>query len=904
MSDTGTSPDYCPNCIQFGFPLLLARYAVARADLEVRRPAPALQAPFGSGVQDIALPASEARYTLRLLRGGYVYTFNEARDEWRAWQLNDHGDLSPFDIRDSTPPPQNDDAPARCSRHGSAMMSKCIIVPDAQWGTTLWLAYSAAPWTAKVWRRHQTAGYRQRSMRRIDVAGWAASAAPQPHMVSLYQALEQVAEFHLVDSYPALPRTPGTSSLPRVNVLPGFHALEHSLSGHTQYSQLQVDLLRAQARLAARQHLPDHPLSVAPALVALDDPVGIIADLNQLAVARLLEWENEPERAEKRQSAAAITALREAIHHGAMEDELHRKRTSAMVGKGMLGVFGGRAASQELSRSMPLWTDDVFAVEDDEEVLRLGRKSWKKYREHLRGGDAYARWLKNTYAAEQAQFYQQHIAALDDAYIAWLSAAAFKQHMICNFDCTDSTSGVLYQEAVTAMLQDATSRGKVFEYVLESLENDDPLDPEAILLRAQVWNQDALITEWKEALAKTSSAPGARDWLVAANGLSNALKGLLDHPTAGKAAGMHQGAARLLEHLSGPVTRMVGDEIGRLVAADVGHLPARWQMGLLTAMAQSGSPHTQLVDLTGHTTPKRARKALAMTLASRAGLNAAQQASAAATAALEAANATMDGARFMFGMLALVDEDQLKLFKALNAKAVIPGAAIKGHLQRTLSVVDLHDAMRGTVSGLHRSSYGYGLAGLVMMSASLGHLNQQIMKTPVEGRGLLKANFAAGVAALVGDSAILLGEVGAKLPWLSKTLAEPMGRWMHNAGTRAAVIRAGGQILSSVAGMLLGALSIYEGARDFSLNMGYGIAMGALGAAIIAFSFLTLTGIGAPVAVLLMIATAVVTVVVAYFKPDEVERWLDKVMHFGMNGTGAFDSIEMQKVALTGLRSI
>ena len=900
MNDSAA--DYCPNCVTFGFPILLARYAVARTDAEVRRRAPPLQAPFGAGVQDIALPASDAQYTLRLLRGGYVYGFNETRDEWLAWQVNEHGDLSSFDIRDTSPPPQNDDAPASCSRHGSAMMSKCIVLPDAKWGTTLWLAFSAAPWTAKVWRRHQDAVYRQRSMRRIDMAGWVGSGNPQPHMASLYQTLDQVAEFHLVDTYSILPKTPDATNLPRMEVLPGAHALAHSLSGRVQYAQHQLDLLRVQTRLAARQSVPDHPLAVAPALVALDDPVGIIADLNQLAVTRLLEWENEPERAEKRQSAAAIIALREAIHQGAIEDEVHRKRTSAMVGRGIVGVFGGRAAAQELSRSLPLWTDDVFAVEDEEEVLRLGRKSWKKYRKHLRGGNEYARWLKNTYLDEQERFYQKHVAALDDGYIAWLSAAAFKQHMACNFDSTDTTSGILYQEAVTAMLQDATSRGKVYAYVLEQLENGNPLDPESILLRAQVWNQDALISDWKQVLAKTSTAPGARDWLLAANGLSNAFKGLLDHPTAGKTAGMYQGSARLLEHLSGPVTRMVGDEIGRMVAADVGRLPARWQMGLMTAMAQSGSPQTQLVDLTGHTTPKRARKALAMTLASRAGLNAAQQASVAASAALESANATMDGARFKFGMLAFVDADQLKLFKALNAKAVMPGPAVQRHLQRTLSVVDLHDAMRSTVSGLHRSSYGYGVAGLVMMSASLGHLNQQIMKAPVEERGLLQANFAAGAAALIGDAAILLGEVGAKLPWFSKTLAEPMGRWMFRAGTRAAVVQAGGKILSGVAGMILGALTITEGISDFSLNKVYGGLMISSGVATAFAALMMLFGWAVPVAIALMLIAATVTIVVAWFKPDEIERWLDKALHFGSNNKGAFTHLSLQMAELEKLR--
>jgi len=283
-------------------------------------------------------------------------------------------------------------------------------------------------------------------------------------------------------------------------------------------------------------------------------------------------------------------------------------------------------------------------------------------------------------------------------------------------------------------------------------------------------------------------------------------------------------------------------------------------------------------------------------------LNAAQQASVAASAALEAANATMDGARFKFGMVAFVDADQLKLFKALNAKAVIPGAAIQGHLQRTLSVVDLHDAMRSTVSGLHRSSYGYGIAALVMMSASLGHLNQQIKKAPVEERGLLQANFAAGVAVLIGDSAILLGEVGAKLPWFSKTLAEPMGRWMFNASKRAELLGGGGRWMSGLAGILIGALTFYQGYRDYPLSKVYGTSMMIAGIAGAAGAFLFIIGSAIPLAILLTIFAALLTVVVAWMVPNEVERWLDKAMHFGNNESGAFDSWMDQSKAMQALR--
>ncbi|WP_422508138.1 T6SS effector BTH_I2691 family protein [Stenotrophomonas sp. GZD-301] len=903
MTDPVNDPAYCPNCITFGFPILLSRYAVARADQDVRRPAPALVAPFGAGVQDIALPAADARYTLRLLRGGYVYAYNEARDEWLAWQVNEHGDLSAFDIRDATPPPQSDDTPARCSRHGSALFAKCIVVPDAAFGTALWVAFSTAPWTQRVWQRHRDARYRARTMRRIDVGRWAASATAQPHVAALHQAVDQVAEFHAAAADRPRSHTPDVTNLPTVNVLPGAKTLEHSLCAPDQYSRAQIDLLSAQARLAGRQVTPGHPLAVAPALVALDDPVGIIADLNQLAIARILEWENEPERQEKRQSAAAIAALQAAIGQGALEDEAHRRGRNARLGRGVVTVLGGRTGSDQLARPLPTWTNDVFAVQDEAEVLQFGQASWKKYRRHLRDDDGHARWLTQTYAVEQQAFYEKNIAALDDAYIAWLSATAFRQHMTGHFDSANTTSGVLYQEVVTTLLRDATSRGKVFQYVLDCLTHGDPLDPDAIVLRAQMWNQDGLIAVWKDTLSDTSTAPGARDWLVAANGLSNALKGLLDAETDAKLGGMFQGTARLVEQLSGPMSRIIGTEIGSLVAQDVGRLPARWQVGLLTALAQSASPGTELVDLVGHTTPKRARKALAMRLAAHAGLNSAQQAAAAAAEVIETTDVDIRDGRFRFGMVALVDADRLRLFKALNAKAVITGPGRQAELMRTLTVLDLHDAMRASLSNLGSTSLGYGMAGLVLASASLGQLHKQFATATADTRGMLAANFSAGVAALLGDAAMVMGEVGTKLPWFSQKLAEPMGRWMFRADTKAAVVKAGGRWLSGVAGVVLGALTFADGYRDAKLNRAYGISMMGLGFVGALASALMMSGYGIPVAIILLIVVAIVTVVVAWFKPDGVQRWLDKTMHFGGNKTGCFADLESQNAALRALRA-
>ncbi|MFE6057132.1 T6SS effector BTH_I2691 family protein, partial [Kitasatospora sp. NPDC056446] len=434
--------------------------------------------------------------------------------------------LSAFDIRDQTPPPQNDTRPARCSRHGETLLSKCIIVPDAAQATLLWLAYSSAPWTRRVWGMHQDPAYRQRHMRCIDVAAWRAGGQPQPHLAELGQAPALVAELHLAKPSTTLTvsrNDRGVQGIPAINAVPGVHAFVHSLDHWANYSTAQVDQLIAQAGIAAGL-----PQVSPPALVALDDPIGIISDLNQLAIERILEWEAEPERRERVQSASSISLMEGAVRQGAFEEVGYRRREAALFGRGVVSILGGKTNAEQLARPLQAWNHDIFAVEDEEAVLAQAEKSWRKYSRHLRKADAHTHWLKKIYAPAQERFYEHTVADLDRAMIAWWQAPAFKQHMQSNFDSKDSTSGVLYQEVVTNLLRDSASRGLIMGYLLEQLQLEDLQDPGAILLRAQMWNQDALLKTWKQTMEKASVAPGTRDWLTAANGLSNALKALLD----------------------------------------------------------------------------------------------------------------------------------------------------------------------------------------------------------------------------------------------------------------------------------------------------------------------------------------------------------------------------------------
>jgi len=180
----------------------------------------------------------------------------------------------------------------------------------------------------------------------------------------------------------------------------------------------------------------------------------------------------------------------------------------------------------------------------------------------------------------------------------------------------------------------------------------------------------------------------------------------------------------------------------------------------------------------------------------------------------------------------------------------------------------MYDAIRGSFAKVGNPSFAYGTASLVFASASLSELSRQYSTALPRERPLLGANFAAGVGALVGDSAMLLGEIGAKLPWFSQKLAEPLGRLAFRAATRAAAVSATERWLSGIAGMVLGGLMVYEGARDFKLDAVYGIGMVTGGVATMIAAALLLWGAAIPLALILVLVAAVVTVVVGWFKTE------------------------------------
>ncbi len=592
----------CPFCEKRGLPILPLRYAVARTDYDAARPGwKALDLPsgFGVGVTDIALPAASARYTTRLLRPGYLYAFNEARGEWKAYLVTELGYLYEFDIENTTPP-DADEIEFSCFRTGEEFVARCITVPDAENATRVWLGFSDTAWTQEVLARHRKQAYRERHMRAVDVQQWVGGNIGQPHMAAFARLEEVVNEFARagterdVQAPPPPPRherDPDTGELRMVIDLPEtevwaypafdfsphqFHGCKHEAEG-----------LIAWAEQAAER-------AGAPAiLVALDDPAGITMELAALMAARLDEFLAQESLQRPLAISALVDSLEEAIRNNAELDEIREVESKAVWRAHpwnhpfYIGVRDGRnelvnrheqrLRSDSAYRSE--WEAKLEAARQaaadglmDDDLEAAADKAWKKYRGKLQPGEP-ERWRQETYQPQLETYDQQVLVPLAQAHQAWLRGPATAACFDCNHDDADGDSGAGYVQTLLLCIQDTQQNQICFDNYVEWL-SANTAEPGNLLQRALLHNQQGVIEALDEAV------PGAglpKDALpsVKWRTLISLYQRSLRHVNEG---GQNL-VAQLLVAVGGPVMKvvdgMVDHTVGRLLVAlgVIGHAP-------------------------------------------------------------------------------------------------------------------------------------------------------------------------------------------------------------------------------------------------------------------------------------------------------------------------------------------
>jgi hypothetical protein len=211
-----------------GLPVLLTRYALVQSGTT----APKVTAPFKA--PDIGL-GKHAAYTQRLLRNGFLYAFDEKKQELWGYYVTDKSYLVPFNINN---PPSVDELNKKvpCKPAKNSAVAGCINIPDAANKTIYWFAFSDAEWTKDVWLKHcgwvkgkdnkwtqeadKGLAYRKKHMMEFNVQKWLAGSHPGAD--SITKLASCVAEYR-----PGKPEQAKSKDDPRL--IKKYEAFESSL---------------------------------------------------------------------------------------------------------------------------------------------------------------------------------------------------------------------------------------------------------------------------------------------------------------------------------------------------------------------------------------------------------------------------------------------------------------------------------------------------------------------------------------------------------------------------------------------------------------------------------------------------------------------------------------------------
>lgn len=583
----------CPYCQKSGLPILPLRYAVTRTDSGSGLPSgPELSGSFGEGVTDISLPEGQS-YTLRLVRAGYLYVFNEMRGSWSGYVVTERGYLFPYvsEIKHDVlvgmkpeqvqggidallEPPTEDEEFTCTSNPNHHYPGRCITIPDADQADNIYLAFSDTAWTKRVWKEHATnapvgdGGPRRRDrMRKVSLAEWRSGGSAE-HSAPITELSTRVAEA----DYPwESPNHASPTADPEESYAPPT-PFSHGI-GSINGLDDQADGLVAWAE-SQTEHLD------MPALmVAVDDPVGIAAELAGLMRARLQDFMHQDHLQRPLAISALIDSLQESIRNQAELRYVQQREESALRILHMrpmphTGPGPGRSR-EELNRLNAyhdrLENDKAFRkVKETEVRQRVSEQiaaselddaagdAWEKYQDTLEQGQP-EQWRENVYQKELGDYDQKYLVPLAEAHQAWLNSEVTLQTFVCNHDDSDAESGVGYVQSLLLCIQDTQEYQVCFDRYQEWLEDSTPASSN-LLQRALAHNQQALIDAF--AGVDVSSGDIPYDKWAALIGLYNDSLKHVDEK--GKNL-----VAQLIVATGGPVMKvlntMVDQGMGRLV---------------------------------------------------------------------------------------------------------------------------------------------------------------------------------------------------------------------------------------------------------------------------------------------------------------------------------------------------
>lgn len=590
----------CPNCDRAGLLIHPLRHDVfCSDDPEALSAIAELPDHLGQGVTDIPLEGS--RYSVRLLREGYLYVLVD-RPGLRAWQayyVHHSGHLAAFPPMQPPPRAQGEVSCRRMAESAHAMM---VALERPEEITQTWWLFTPDPLSpARLdeYRNHAAAHAAAGRMQTFSPQQWVAGARGLAHTLPADELAVHALEHLAVGRAPALPPAPPAPlSLTAALDLQPWPALRDPLVAPGVLSPLSFE--------APRLHKAQQVLAEsAGAALVLHDPIGITQSLNawrNVASQALQPWLMEEDEHGASNEWKYLVAIEfeevcQSIEHHRIEmaetavARRHREEAEhALRGfrdpRAQL-LLGGEAAAEGIRRAI----EDAH-VADPHNVLEPRRQrarahaqaSMQRYLALLDGGheaiiDAFD---------QRAQAVEPIMAGRVAGHLAWLASPQL-QAALHAYDTQDLHRGWAFtlQVALATVGMEASEAGRD---LLDAWWHDDGMGERSLAWRAYALNNDRLLDLSRAALAETATAPAQGAWHKVAIDATSAGRDLI--------AGFALADVALLEaERAGRVPWFQTQRLGLLMSwyaqagrsafgMGAGDAATRWLAGRLTRMLQ------------------------------------------------------------------------------------------------------------------------------------------------------------------------------------------------------------------------------------------------------------------------------------------------------------------------------
>lgn len=818
----------CDFCDKSGLPIMPVRYAVAPVSAHAPIATGNITPTDGEG-NPISI-GNYAHYTLRVLRSGYLYVFDEARKRWDGYYVNATGYFMKFDIGDGLSLAATKGREP-CHRDGHREIASCITISSPKQATNVWIAFSDTEWTARVRKLHEdNISFRERHMQKIDV---------------------KAALKGLPSSLPARPIGELGNIVAEYNkdTAANWKALEFSPFAWSNRDSSTSTTIGICECLYPQRGL----------IVAVNDPAGIATEVCALMHEESEAFLRSTKYKHELFTYAHIRQLEQAVREEAIDRNIQAGEMLAAEEESGFDYSTG-IPTPDVGTLFPWYRkqreENAKKLREitPEESQRVADDAWKRYKSCYNFDEA-EQWKKD-YDVIAQEFDKTHILPLAVAYVAWMKSKIIESYFACNFDDESPQSGLAYAKTVSMCLGDAQDKLPCFELFVEWL-GGSVTDKSNLVLRALVLNIEKTAQEIETALSsKIHWSTFQPDAIIGAFGQAT------EEVANGKADVIGRG---IIVPLLGPISKIIGDSFDNQVR------PVLVTLGLYTNKTFTS------VEVTGR--KKVFRAALIRELRRATGQHSTDRKMEKAVAdelrRLKATGTALDGSTKK-SFLLMVDPDKLvDLPEGLSkkeqahwmAKAITTPEDVEA-----LRLSDWRERVRNPTSAVLKGSIPYitGLVAAVIQYNIMQKLIEDDSKAMGHQKKEATHRMYAGVAALASTIADLAGKgaqkLTTKIPKLAKAFST-LGRFSEKviargAGVAAAIVVGTWDVINSIGSFrrghfLLGSLQMASGA--VAATTAWWILMGTLS---VAGGFLL-------IAVAIAIALAI-----EYLKDNKFQEWL------------------------------